>query len=72
MDTTTIEIKHDIAYSFLSNLERMHIIRIIGNEAKPELRREKLSERFAGCLSEKRVEELQKELTEMRGEMILR
>ncbi len=66
MKTILVEIKKDIALTFLQNLESMKILRVIEDKAiKP---RQKLSERFSGCLSKERVEELQKELTQMRNE----
>lgn len=66
MKTVTIEIKNDIAMSFLHNLENLDIIRVIESKIPPNSI--KLSERFAGCLSEERTEELQKELAQMRNE----
>ena len=66
MKTVTVEIKNDIAMSLLHNLESMHILRVIENKNAPV--KQKLSERFAGCLSEERTEELQKKLTQMRNE----
>lgn len=66
MRTVTVEIKNDIALSFLNNLESMHILRVIENKTTPV--KQKLSERFAGCLSKERTEELQKELTQMSNE----
>jgi hypothetical protein len=66
MKTVTVEIKNDIAMSFLHNLESLHILRVVENKSGPI--KQKLSERFAGCLSSERAEELQKELTQMRNE----
>lgn len=66
MKTVTVEIKNDIALSLLHNLESMHVLRVIENKTVPG--KQKPSERFAGCLSKERTEELQKELTQMRGE----
>ena len=66
MKTVIIEIKNDIALSLLHNLESMHILRVIENSPPPD--NQKLSERFAGCLSKERAEELQKELSKMRNE----
>jgi hypothetical protein len=66
MKTVTVEIKNDIAMAFLHNLESMHILRVIENKTVPN--KQKLSDRFAGCLSTERTEELQKELTQMRNE----
>ena len=66
MKIVTVEIKNDLALSLLHNLESMHILRVIENKLAPE--KQKLSERFSGCLSSERVDELQKELTQMRNE----
>ncbi len=66
MKTVTVEIKNDIALTFLRNLESMHVLRVIEDKTAPA--KQKLSERFAGCLSKERTEELQKELTQMRSE----
>jgi hypothetical protein len=66
MRIVTIEIKNDIAFAFLHNLESMNILKVIENKAK--ITKQKLSERFAGCISKEREEELQKELIQMRNE----
>lgn len=66
MKTVTIEIKNDLALTILHNLESLHILRIIESKTVPV--KKKLSERFAGCLSQERSEELQKEITQMRNE----
>ena len=66
MRTVTVEIKNDIALKFLHNLESMHIIRLVEN--KTAVTKQKLSERFAGCISKERADELQTELTQMRKE----
>ena len=66
MKTVTVEIKNDIALTLLRNLESMHILRVV--EDKTAKAKQKLSERFAGCLSEERSEELQHELIQMRKE----
>jgi hypothetical protein len=68
MDTAIIEIKNDMAYSFLNNLERINMLRIVSRKKDLENNRQKLSERFAGSLSGERVDELQKELKNMRNE----
>ena len=68
MDTAVIEIKNDLAYSFLHNLERMDVLRIISRQNTQNSNRQKLSKRFAGALSSERVDELQKELNQMRNE----
>ena len=68
MGTAVIEIKDDIAYSFLHNLERMNLLRIVSRKNNLERNSQKLSERFAGSLSIERVDELQEELKNMRNE----
>lgn len=66
MRTVTVEIKNDIALTLLHNLESMQVLRVLENDVIPI--KQKLSERFAGCLSKERTDELQKELIEMRNE----
>ena len=66
MKTVTVEIKNDIALSFLHNLEKMKVLRVIDD--KNNKAKQKLSERFSGCLTKERADELQKELTQMRNE----
>jgi len=68
MSTAVIEINNNLAYSFLYNLERMNVLRVVSRQDLPDRKSQKLSERFAGSLSEERVEELQKELKNMRNE----
>jgi len=64
MRILTVEIENDIALSLLKNLESMHILRVIENKTVHDKR--KLSERFAGCLSAERTDELQQEHAQMR------
>ncbi len=66
MKTVIVEIKNDIALKLLHNLESMHILKVIDNKTAPT--KQKLSERFAGCISRERSEELHKELIQMRNE----
>jgi vacuolar-type H+-ATPase subunit D/Vma8 len=68
MKTALIEIKSDYAGNILDNLEKMNAIRVYTPDVPNPETKQKLSERFAGCLSKTRVETLQKELTEMRNE----
>jgi uncharacterized protein (DUF2249 family) len=68
MRTVTVEIKDNIALSFLNNLESMRVLRVVREDNKPLHLKKKLSEHFAGCLSPERVDELQKELRQMRNE----
>jgi hypothetical protein len=66
MKTVTVEIKNDIALKFLQNLESLHLIRLV--EGKSTTKKQKLSERFAGCISSERADELQTEPIQMRKE----
>ncbi|HAQ19316.1 MAG TPA: hypothetical protein DCR40_08815 [Prolixibacteraceae bacterium] len=66
MKTVTVEIKNEIAMSFLQNLESMNILRVVENNISPV--KQNLSDRFAGCLPKERVDELQNELIQMRSE----
>lgn len=68
MKTITVEIKRDIALTFLQNLESMDVLRIIEDKTGPG--KQQLSERFSGCISKERAEELQKEATQMRNEWV--
>ena len=68
MSTAVIEIKNDLAYGFLYNLERMDVLRVVSRQNTETGNNQKLSERFAGTLSSERVDELQKELNQMRNE----
>ena len=67
MGTAVIEIKNDLAYGFLHNLERMNVLRVVSRQNTQNSDRQKLSKRFAGSLSSERVDELQKELNQMRN-----
>ena len=68
MSIAIIEIKNDLAYNFLYNLERMNLLRVVSRNNEQESKKQKLSERFSGSLSSERVDELQKELKNMRNE----
>ncbi|MDR0815773.1 MAG: hypothetical protein LBN37_08505 [Bacteroidales bacterium] len=68
MQTVTVEIKDNAAFGFLDNLERIHLLRIVKTNSVVTPPKQKLSERFSGCLSQERTEELQKELIQMRNE----
>jgi len=52
----------------LYNLERMNVLRVVSRQDTQNNNRQKLSQRFAGSLSNERVDELQKELNQMRNE----
>jgi len=68
MSTAVIEIKNDVAYGFLYQLERMNVLRVVSKQRMENVNEQKLSKRFAGALSSERVDELQKELSQMRDE----
>jgi len=68
MSTAVIEIKDDVAYGFLYQLERMNVLRVVSKQRIENINTQKLSKRFAGALSSERVDELQKELNQMRNE----
>jgi len=68
MNTAVIEINNDLAYSFLYNLERMNLLRVVSRQNQTTKNKQKLSERFAGSLTSQRVDELQNELKNMRDE----
>ena len=68
MSTAVVEIKNDVAYGFLHQLERMNVLRVVSKQRIGNINGQKLSKRFAGALSSERVDELQKELIQMRDE----
>jgi len=68
MGTAVIDIQNDVAYGFLHQLERMNVLRVVSEQRKQNVNAQKLSKRFAGALSSERVDELQKELNQMRSE----
>jgi len=68
MSTAVIEITNDVAYGFLHQLERMNVLRVVSKQRIGNTNGQKLSKRFAGALSSERVDELQKELNQMREE----
>jgi len=68
MSTAVVEIKNDVAYGFLHQLERMNVLRVVSKQHHGNINGQKLSKRFAGALSREKVDELQKELSQMRDE----
>jgi ribosomal protein S25 len=68
MSTAVVEIKNDVAYNFLHQLERLNVLRVVSKQRIGNANGQKLSKRFAGTLSSERVDELQKELIQMRDE----
>jgi hypothetical protein len=67
MSTITVEIRDNAVFNLLHILEQMHVLRIL-NKPQEVSSKQKLSERFSGCLSSARTEELQAELIQMRNE----
>lgn len=64
METLTIELRHKKAYDLLRDLEVMDIIKVIArNEQVPQ----KISERFAGKLSDKTASALQNHISDNRN-----
>jgi hypothetical protein len=68
MSTAVVEIKNDVAYGFLYQLERLNVLRVVSKQRIENTNGQKLSKRFAGTLSSERVDELQEELIQMRDE----
>jgi len=68
MNTAVVEIKNEVAYSFLRDLERINVLRVIKRDQAVPKSKQKLSDRFSGCLSPERSDELQHELSQMRNE----
>jgi mRNA-degrading endonuclease toxin of MazEF toxin-antitoxin module len=68
MSTAVIEIKNEAAYGFLYQLERLNVLRVVSKQHIENVNGQKLSKRFSGTLSSERVDELQKELNQMRNE----
>ncbi|MDR3328508.1 MAG: hypothetical protein LBS63_00160 [Prevotellaceae bacterium] len=68
MNTAVVEIRDEAALGFLRSLERMRVLRVVSTGASAPLVRQRPSERFAGCLSSARADELQAELLQMRSE----
>jgi HAMP domain-containing protein len=68
MTTAVIEIKNHLAYGFLQQLERMNVLQVISEQRTQSNNTQRLSKHFAGALSSERVDELQKELNQMRQE----
>ena len=68
MGTAVIEIKNEVAYGFLHQLERMNVLRVVSRQHAENETGQKLSKSLAGALTSERVDELQKELNQMRNE----
>jgi len=66
MTTATVEIKNSIALDLLQHLENIGMLRMLNT--KSIAIGQKLSEKFSGSLSKESVDEMQKELNNMRNE----
>lgn len=66
METLTIDVSSPQAMRLLEDLEALNLIKVVGRQTKPK--REKLSEKYAGQLSEKVADELQDYVTKSREE----
>lgn len=65
MDTLTIQVTNKSAYSFLNELEKLHLIKVLKKEnTSPQ----KMSERFAGKLPIADAEKLQEHIKQSREE----
>jgi hypothetical protein len=65
METLLIEVTSQKAYKLIKELEALHIIRVLKKTTKSK---QKLSEKYAGCLSPEVADQMQKELLLMRKE----
>ena len=65
METLLIQITNNKAHKLLEELENLHIIKVLNKNIGTG---QKLSERFAGKLSAKGAEKLQKHIKESRSE----
>jgi hypothetical protein len=63
METLTIELRHQKAFDLLHDLEVMDIIKVLHRSSHVP---QKLSERFAGKLSDKTATDLQNHISESR------
>ncbi|GHT40041.1 hypothetical protein AGMMS49965_07680 [Bacteroidia bacterium] len=69
MEAISVEIVNPKAKKLLQDLVELNLIQVVVNEREIVPSSQKLSERFAGCLSGERTNELQKELLQMRNEL---
>jgi hypothetical protein len=65
MDTLTIQVTNQSAYSLLNELEKLHLIKVLKKETTPT---EKLSDKFAGKLPIDAAKKLQEHIKQSRDE----
>ncbi len=68
MQTVTLDILDDNALSLLKNLEALKIIRIQDNEEKPKASKTNLAAKYSGAMTKQSLEEINKQLKELRDE----
>ena len=64
MDTLTIQVTNQNAYSLLNELEKLHLIKVLKRESTSS---QKLSDRFAGKLPADAARKLQDHIKQSRG-----
>ena len=65
MDTLTIQVTNQNAYSLLNELEKLHLIKVLKKESTSS---QKLSDRFAGKLPPDAAKKLQDHIKQSRDE----
>jgi hypothetical protein len=65
MDTLTIQVTNQNAYSLLNELEKLHLIKVLKRESTSS---QKLSDRFAGKLPLDAAQKLQDHIKQSRDE----
>jgi len=65
MDTLTIQVTNQNAYSLLNELEKLHLIKVLKKESTSS---QKLSDRFAGKLPLDAAKKLQDHIKQSRDE----
>jgi len=68
MKTVTLDILKDEAFGLLKDLETLKIIRIQSNEKKAINTPVNLAEKYSGAMSDQSIEEIDKQLNELRNE----
>jgi len=68
MQTITLDILDDNALNLLKDLEALKIIRIQNNKEKPKPLKSNLAAKYSGAMSKQSLEEINKQLKELRDE----